>query len=230
MAFLRFTRDKRGYEHFYLVQPSNRRGRSASRVLYWFRTPPNVRVGREPFDEAIRRALEAQHPDVAFDWPKLIIAPVPAAEPERWRERRSADRAAKAAGRADTGADADDGEAHEAAVEELPPLPAVVALSEAVPTGPAPNSQTLEGPQSPRRHRRRRRGRGSRRPGDAVTSLEPTANGASPAVPPPDVDRAVLDRSELAAPREAAEARDVADPIERPDSPDHAEPRDRSDS
>src|SRR4051794_18056162 len=121
MAFLRFTRDKRGYEHFYLVQPSNRRGRSASRVLYWFRTPPNVRVGREPFDEAIRRALEAQHPDVTFDWPKLVITPLPAAEPERWRERRSADRAAKAAGRAEAETEADSADADGAVADAVPP-------------------------------------------------------------------------------------------------------------
>ena len=58
MAFLRFTRDKRGYEHFYLVEAStNRRGKTRARVLYWFRTPPGIKVGREPFDEDVRRAL-----------------------------------------------------------------------------------------------------------------------------------------------------------------------------
>src|SRR5207248_11070909 len=117
MAFLRFTRDKRGYEHFYLVEPTvTRRGRTEPRVLYWFRTPPNVKVGREPFDAAIRRALEAQHPDVTFDWPKLVITPMPAVEPERWRERRSTDRAAKIAMRSDTGTDAGDLDASEADV------------------------------------------------------------------------------------------------------------------
>ena len=68
VAFLRFSRDKRGYENFYLVQPTNRRGKSRPRMLYWFRTPPNVKVGREPFDPDVRRALEAQNPDVTFDW------------------------------------------------------------------------------------------------------------------------------------------------------------------
>ena len=58
MAFLRFTRDKRGYEHFCLVQPTtNRRGKVRTRILYWFRTPPNVKVGREPFDEALSSLL-----------------------------------------------------------------------------------------------------------------------------------------------------------------------------
>jgi hypothetical protein len=103
MAFLRFTRDKRGYEHFSLVEATtNRRGKSRSRLLYWYRTPPNVRVGREPFDEAVRRALEAQNPNVQFDWRKIVETPIPSAETERWRERRRAEKAEKAARRTGT--------------------------------------------------------------------------------------------------------------------------------
>src|SRR6185436_21021516 len=67
VAYLRFSRDKRGYEHFYLVQPSNR-GKARPRMLYWFRTPPGIKVGRSPFDPDMRRELEAQNPDVVFDW------------------------------------------------------------------------------------------------------------------------------------------------------------------
>src|SRR5262245_56161229 len=105
MAFLRFTRDKRGYEHFSLVESTtNRRGKSRSRLLYWYRTPPNVRVGREPFDDAVRRALETQNPNVQFDWRKIIETPIPSAETERWRERRRAEKAEKAARRAETAA------------------------------------------------------------------------------------------------------------------------------
>ncbi len=103
MAFLRFTRDKRGYEHFYLVQPTtNRRGKVRNRILYWFRTAPNVKVGREPFDEALRRALEAQNPDVSFDWQKIIETPIPSADTEKWRERRRVERAERAARRTDS--------------------------------------------------------------------------------------------------------------------------------
>jgi len=98
MAFLRFTRDKRGYEHFYLLQPSHR-GKSPPRVLYWFRTPPNVKVGREPFDERVRHELEAQNPDVTFDWRKILETPIPSADAEKWRERRRAARAARTAKR-----------------------------------------------------------------------------------------------------------------------------------
>jgi hypothetical protein len=100
MAFLRFHRDKRGYEHFYLVEATtNRRGKSRARVLYWFRTPPNVKVGREPFDDDVRREIEAQNPGVTFDWQKIAETPIPSADAERWRERRRQERAAKAARR-----------------------------------------------------------------------------------------------------------------------------------
>src|SRR2546423_3539883 len=99
MAFLRFTRDKRGYEYFYLVEPTNRRGKAANRILYWFRTPPDIKVGREPFDEAARRLLESQHPGVAFDWRKILETPIPSADAARWRERRRVERAEKAARR-----------------------------------------------------------------------------------------------------------------------------------
>src|ERR1700738_2069540 len=92
MAFFRFNRDKRGYEHFYLVEPvTNRRGKSRPRVLYWYRTPPNIRVGRAPFDEDVQRALEAQNPTVSFDWRRIIDAPIPSADVEKWSDRRRDD-------------------------------------------------------------------------------------------------------------------------------------------
>src|SRR5262249_42526816 len=100
VAFLRFSRDKRGYEHFYLVEAvTNRKGKSRSRVLYWYRTPPNVKVGRAPFDDEVRRALEKQYPDVSFDWTKIVDAPIPSADAEKWRERRRTERAERAARR-----------------------------------------------------------------------------------------------------------------------------------
>ena len=97
MPFVRVSRDKRGYEHIYLLEVSSRRP-SRPRILYWFRTPPGVRVGREPFDEPVRRALEAQNPDVTFDWKKLASDTLqPAPDVENWRERRRAEREAKRA-------------------------------------------------------------------------------------------------------------------------------------
>jgi hypothetical protein len=101
MAFLKFSRDRRGYEHFALVQPSSR-GKARPRVLYWFRTPPNLKIGRAPFDPDIQRALEHQNPDIAFDWKAIVHAPVPPPpEAERWRERRRIERAMRAAAEAE---------------------------------------------------------------------------------------------------------------------------------
>lgn len=101
MPFLRFSRDKRGYENVYLVHTQNRRGKAPrQRILYWYRTPPGVRVGRPPFDEEARRHIESQNPDLAFDWPTIVATPTPPpAENEQWRERRRAERAAKQAQR-----------------------------------------------------------------------------------------------------------------------------------
>lgn len=96
MPFLRFTRDKRGYEHTYLLHASARKG-GAARLLYWYRTPPGVKVGRPAFDESVRHALEAQHPGITFDWPKLMSTPLPSPDVEHWRERRRLEKAARQA-------------------------------------------------------------------------------------------------------------------------------------
>ena len=76
---------------------SKERGRS--RVLYWFRTPPGVKVGRNPFDPDTQRSLERQNPGVAFDWPQIVAARMPPPAPvENWREKRRVERAIKRAG------------------------------------------------------------------------------------------------------------------------------------
>ena len=78
MPFVRVSRDKRGYETIYLVHTSQRRGRPpATRVLYAFRTPPGLKVGRDPFDPELRRTLESQNPGVEFDWDRLSNIPAP---------------------------------------------------------------------------------------------------------------------------------------------------------
>jgi hypothetical protein len=71
------------------VQPSAR-GRG-KRLLYWFRTPPGVRVGRAPIDETAIRLLEQHNPDVEFDWTRILKAP-PAAEVPARRDRDARDR------------------------------------------------------------------------------------------------------------------------------------------
>jgi hypothetical protein len=119
VPFLRFSRDKRGYENIYLVHAQNKRGKpSRPRVLYWYRTPPGIKVGRPPFDDEARRRLEAQNPDVTFDWAAIIATPMPPpAENEQWRERRRAERAAKYARRAEEAVEPNE---HATAAEQRP--------------------------------------------------------------------------------------------------------------
>jgi hypothetical protein len=86
VPFLRFSRDRRGYESTFLLHSSRKRGeKERPTLLYWFRTPPHVKVGRSAFDEDAIRGLEDQHPDVEFDWPTILEAtpppPVEAPEP-----------------------------------------------------------------------------------------------------------------------------------------------------
>lgn len=96
MPFLRFSRDKRGYEHTYLLHAGSKKGAPA-RLLYWYRTPPGVKVGRIAFDDDVRKALEAQYPSVQFDWARLMETPAPAPDVEHWRERRRLEKAARQA-------------------------------------------------------------------------------------------------------------------------------------
>jgi hypothetical protein len=70
LPHVRFTRDKRGYEHTFLVRRGPK-GRGDGTVLYWFRSPPDVRVGRRPLDQDSAEAIEHAFPDVQFDWPRL---------------------------------------------------------------------------------------------------------------------------------------------------------------
>ena len=199
MAFLRFTRDKRGYEQFSLVEATtNRRGKSRTRLLYWYRTPPNVRVGREPFDETVRRALEAQNPGVQFDWRKIVETPIPSAETERWRERRPAEKAEKAARRVEAAVAArderDERDEDEEAEGELSAAPDVDLEADAEPAArldadgegaadataeTTENTLRVEPATSPgARRRRRRRGRRGRPAGQSTptTPNEPEGN------------------------------------------------------
>jgi len=65
-----------------------RSGQNAARarVLYLFRTPPNVRIGRKSMDAEVREALEHTHPDLTFDWDGLLREPMPPPRPDP-RER-----------------------------------------------------------------------------------------------------------------------------------------------
>jgi len=86
---LRFTKDRRGYEHTALIQESSRRGRDRDRVLYVFRTPPGVRIGRDPFDSATLDLIERANPDIVFDWDAILESKPPVPEEEPTRRARS---------------------------------------------------------------------------------------------------------------------------------------------
>ena len=194
-AVLRFSRDRRGYEHFYLVQAGSDRGGRPPRILYWYRTPPGIKVGRAPFDAEMQRQIEAENPRVSFDWPRLLATPIPppTVEVDRWRERRQAERAekaARAARRADEdpnahGEPADHDEPAEAEVS--PPHEVASSSAEAsVPVtseqGSAPEPPQAQASQSDRPGgRRRRRRRRGRRPGAPAAS--------SPGVTAPPADK-----------------------------------------
>ena len=70
MPFLRLTRDRRGYEHTFLLHADTSGQRP--RVLYWYRTAPDVLIGRPALDEDAIRGIEEQHPLIEFDWPAIL--------------------------------------------------------------------------------------------------------------------------------------------------------------
>ena len=72
MPFLRYVRDHRGNENTYLVHTFRRFGKTRPEVLYWFRTPPHVQVGRDPLDDRTMKAIQDNFPYVKFDWPKIF--------------------------------------------------------------------------------------------------------------------------------------------------------------
>ncbi|MGH9312119.1 MAG: hypothetical protein ACRD1S_02865 [Vicinamibacterales bacterium] len=85
---MRFSRDRRGYEHTYVLHASRGQGRPEPRILYWFRTPPHVRVGRAAIDEEAIRLLEDAHPDVQFEWSRMLKAQPPPPPPHEDQPRR----------------------------------------------------------------------------------------------------------------------------------------------
>ena len=102
MPFLRVLRDKRGYETTYLMHWFRDGNRQRSRILYLFRTPPGVKVGRDPIDPSIIREIESLHPEIEFDWRALrenqqIVDIAP--EPRRQRPSRGPGRSEPAEGR-----------------------------------------------------------------------------------------------------------------------------------
>ena len=73
MPFIRHTRDKRGYESLVVLhayRPGGHDGGRA-RVLYLYRSPAHLKLGRRPLEPEVMDALESTHPDLSFDWTSL---------------------------------------------------------------------------------------------------------------------------------------------------------------
>jgi hypothetical protein len=68
VPFLRVIRDRRGYETTYLMHLYREGHRQRSRILYVFRSPGGVRVGRVALEPEVLREIEARYPDIVFDW------------------------------------------------------------------------------------------------------------------------------------------------------------------
>ena len=86
MPYLRYSRNKKGYENTYVLHASRTGGRPE--VLYLFRTPPNIKVGRGALDSEALSAIESAHPELNFDWGKMRRdRPKPAAPSVRKSQR-----------------------------------------------------------------------------------------------------------------------------------------------
>jgi hypothetical protein len=91
VPFVRVIRDKRGYETTYLLHWYREGRRQHSRILYVFRTPGGVRVGRTALEPDVLRQIERRYPDITFDWAAVrenqqVVEP--SIEPRRRRVRR----------------------------------------------------------------------------------------------------------------------------------------------
>ena len=94
MPFLRVIRDKRGYKTTYLMHWYREGSRQRTRILYIFRSPGGVRVGRQSLEPEVLRDIEARHPEISFDWKAVIgsqqvIDTAPDPRPLRRRRRGS---------------------------------------------------------------------------------------------------------------------------------------------
>jgi hypothetical protein len=90
VPFIRYARDKRGYEStFVMLAYRGTNGAPRTRVLYVFRSPSNLKVGRRAIEPEVREALEHTHPDLSFDWDGLLHEPAMPRFESRERPQRS---------------------------------------------------------------------------------------------------------------------------------------------
>src|SRR5262249_28302776 len=151
-ASVRFVRDKRGYEYVSIVRPGGGRRRQSgqSRILYWSRTPPGVRIARAAVDEEARRMIEARNPDLRFDWPRLMASVAAATQSERRPDAAVFSRSRRP--------NPHDEAPHEAASGEAPVETESSPVDPAVTASPAVSGAASSGHRSRRRRRRGRHG------------------------------------------------------------------------
>ncbi len=192
MPFLRFSRDKRGYANTYLCHTFRGDGIVRMRVLYWFRTPPDIAVGRPALDDEAIRDIEASNPHLTFDWEEILKAKPPAVAPDHGsqerRERRSR-RRGRGATAGSAGATAGAAAAPERSSAEAGPAAGAIAAPGSEPGAgepPVTPDETTGAPVArPVRRRRRRRGRGGGG-GDERSAPAAVATPAPPAEPDSD--------------------------------------------
>jgi hypothetical protein len=128
VPFLRVIRDKRGYETTYLMHWFRDGNRQRSRILYAFRTPGGVRVGRDPLEPEILREIESRHPEIAFEW-KIIRDNQQIIEPavDQRRRRPKSEEAAPTPPAAPSGAAPAAAATQGAAAERPQPVPSSIA-------------------------------------------------------------------------------------------------------
>lgn len=137
MPFVRYARDRRGYETLYVMHAfENGEGRPRPRVLYACRSVPYARVGRAPLDESVQRRIQTAYPGLEFDWPRLLKeAAASAPRPEKPDKR---DEPRKGRGR-EKGRKARPSQA--AKVPQVPQVPSVPQVQSQVPPGAEPRSE-----------------------------------------------------------------------------------------
>ena len=127
MPFLRVIRDKRRYETTYLMHWLRDGSRQRSRILYVFRTPGGVRVGRESLEPDVLREIESRHPEINFDWKTLFANQQlveSSAEPRRPRKRKREEEPAAPVAVAVAAAPAGEPESQVAPAPPRPSIPA----------------------------------------------------------------------------------------------------------
>jgi hypothetical protein len=137
------------------VHTGRRRGKSRGRILYWFRTPPGVRVGRAALDEDAIRLIEEHNPDVEFDWTRILKGqgapdnkpvapreaqarpqPRPPARPPEMPEPPAVSLAAEEVPVPASPSDTEDASAELVVVSEIPEAPAIPEAPTGIPEEP----------------------------------------------------------------------------------------------